>query len=78
MNIRTTVMKLHLIALATLEPATSILFMGPSKLVNLYLDGVWKMLWRVLIEFYITVLQEGKITLSIYPFNFRATRYNSL
>ena len=40
-----------------------ILFMGASKLVKLHLDGVWKILWRVLIEFYITVMQEGKIML---------------
>ena len=39
-----------------------LLFMGASKLVNLHLNGVWKILWRVLIEFYVTVLHEGKIT----------------
>ena len=64
MNIQTNLLKLNSIPLSILEPATSKLFMGASKMVNLYLNGVLKILWRVPIEFCITVLQDEKITLA--------------
>ena len=55
---------LYSISLSILELATSALLMVASKRLNVHLDGVWKILWRALIEFYITGLPEVRITLA--------------